>query len=835
VAETFLQDIRYGIRMLAKSPGFAAIAILTLALGIGANTAIFSLTDQVLLRLLPVQRPDELVVLRSPGPFSGRTWSDGDTSASFSYPMYKELRDRTEVFAGLLGRFSVSLSIAGQGDTERGRGELVTGNYFEVLGVQPAIGRVFTPEDETAPGANPVAVLSYGYWTRRFGNSPAILNQQLSVNGASLTVVGVARAGFTGVQIGQVPDIFIPITMKAQMTPNWNGLDEHKDRWMAILGRLKRGFTRAKAEAGLQSPFRSILEAELPLFKFHAETERRFLDRRIVLDPGAHGRPILQHDAQQPLLFLMAMVGLVLLIACANLASLLVARGETRQREIAVRLALGAGRWRLVRQLLTENLLLSLVGGACGLIVGWWTLRVLVDAIPQDVGAVGFVARIDSRMLFFAIGISILTALFFGFAPALRASRADLQATLKDQGASVSEGKSGVRLRKLLLVTQMTLTAVLLVGAGLFARSLVNLGRADLGLRTDHVLQFSIAPELNRYSPEQTIALADRMRGGIAAIPAVRQVSAGMIAVLEDSNSDSNITVEGYTAQENENMNVSNNWVGPNFFATLGIPLLKGREFTEADSATSPKVAIISELTARRFFAGRDPIGLHFAFGSGDKVHPDIEIVGVVKNSKNIVVREQFRPFAYLPYSQNPKLGEITFYVRTEQDPAAMATTLRETVAGYDANLPIFNVKTLVQQVDDLLFADRLVTFLTLCLGLLASLLAAVGLYGVMAYIVTRRTREIGIRMALGATQGSVAWLILREVAQIAAIGLAIGLATAFGAGRLVESLLFGVKASDPLVFVLASVLLVAVALLAGSLPARKAAGVDPMVALRYE
>ena len=497
--EALRQDLRYGLRILFKNPGFTAVAVLTLALGIGTNTAIFSLTDQVLLRLLPVERPKELVILRSPGPNPGRTWNDGDDAASFSYPTYKDLRDRNQVFSGLLVRFPLSLNVSGQGETERADGELVSGNYFEVLGVRPALGRVFTSEDETASGANPVAVLSYGYWTRRFGNNPGILNKQLIVNGTSLTVVGVARAGFAGVQIGQLPDVFIPVTMKTQMMPNATVLEDHKDHWLAIIGRLKPGFTPAKAEAGLQSPYRSILESESPLMKMSAEERRRFLDKRIQLKPGMHGRQILQRDAREPLLFLVAMVGLVLLIACANLASLFVARGEARQREIGVRLALGAGRWRLVRQLLTESLLLALVGGLAGMVLASWTLDVLVGAIPQSYGAVGLEARLDYQVLAFAIGLSVVTGVLFGLAPALRATRVDLQSTLKDQGASVSSGVSNVRLRKWLLVSQMALTAVLLAAAGLFVHSLMNLKRFDLGVRTEHVMEFSIAPELNRY------------------------------------------------------------------------------------------------------------------------------------------------------------------------------------------------------------------------------------------------------------------------------------------------------------------------------------------------
>ncbi|MGH9940720.1 MAG: ABC transporter permease [Blastocatellia bacterium] len=834
--QTLLQDLRYGARMLLKNPGFTLIAALTLALGIGANTAIFSLTDQILLRLLPVEKPEELVVLRSPGPKRGRVSSDGDDAASFSYPMYKDLRDRNNAFSGLLARYATSLSVAGNGQTERADGELVSGNYFEVLGVRPALGRVFNQEDDRVPGAHPVVVLSHAYWARRFGADPAILNKTLTVNGALMTVIGVSRAGFQGVQVGQTPDVFIPMMMKARMTPNWNGLDDHQDYWLAIMGRLKPGFSRAQTEEAVRPSYRSILEEELPLMRgLNAERRQRFLDKRILLDDGASGRQVLQRDVKKPLLILVGMVGLVLLIACANVANLLLARGAARQREIAVRMALGAGRWRLIRQFLVESLLLSLIGGVVGLIVAAWTINGLVAAIPPSIGLLGLSAELNARLLGFNLALSALTGLLFGVAPAARATRLNLEATLREQGSSVSGSLSHVRFRKSLVVSQIVLTTVLLVGAGLFARSLNNLQRLDLGLRADHLITFSIAPELNGYSPQRTIAFFDELRQGIAALPGVRSVSAAEIPILTDSNSSSNVTIEGYQAQEQEDMNVRHNRIGPDYFATMSVPLLSGREFTVSDAAGSPKVAVINETMARRFFANRNPIGSHFAFGAGNRVRPDIQIIGVVKDSKHATAREQARPFAYLPYAQETGLGKITFYARTDQDVASIAPALRREVGRLDNNLPIYELKTLRQQADESLFADRFLTFLSVCFGLLAAALAAIGLYGVMAYTVTRRIREIGIRIALGATQSRVAWLILREVALLALVGLLAGAPLAFVLGRAAESLLFGVKASDPLVFAAASLLLGCVALLGGYLPARRAAKVDPMVALRCE
>ncbi|MGH9709589.1 MAG: ABC transporter permease, partial [Candidatus Acidiferrales bacterium] len=475
---TLVQDIRYGLRMLGKSPAFTVIAILTLALGIGANTAIFSFTDQVLLRMLPVPHPEQLVVLRSPGPNHGRTWSDIDNGAqSFSYPMYKDLRERASVFSGLLACFPVDVNISGHGTTQSAHGELVSGNYFETLEVTPALGRVFSTADETAPGANPVAVLSYGYWTRQFGSDSSILNKPLTVNGVSLTVVGVAGVGFGGVQVGYAPDIFIPFSMKARIAPNDQlALEDRASHWIAILGRLKPGIAWKKAQAALQPIYKPLLEEDAKLLKMNPSGAhfKEYLAKPLELTTGSQGRQVLQHDAEQPLLILTGMVGLVLLIACANLAGLLVARGESRQREIAVRLALGAGRWRLVRQLLTESLLIGVAGGAAGLAVASWCLNAMVGAIPPDQGMLGLSRSLDLRVLLFAIALAILTSVLFGLAPALRATRVDLQTTLKDQGSSVSEGRSNVRLRKVLIVAQVALTAMLLVGAGLFARTLVN-------------------------------------------------------------------------------------------------------------------------------------------------------------------------------------------------------------------------------------------------------------------------------------------------------------------------------------------------------------------------
>lgn len=833
---TLLQDLRYAFRTLIKNPSFTAIAVATLALGLGANTAIFSLTDQILLKALRVQKPDELVVLRADGPKSGRVSSDSDSANSFSYPMYQELRDKNDVFAGLLARYPVSLSVAGEGQTERAEGELVSGNYFDVLGVVPALGRVLSQDDDTVPGANPIIVLSHGYWVRRFGSDTNILNKTLAVNGQSMTVVGVSRAGFTGVQLGQTPDVFIPMMMKAQITPTWDGLKNHKDYWLAILGRLKLGLSAKQAEAAFAPAYRGILEAELPLMgKWSAETQQKFLDQKLQMTPGAQGRLILQRDAKTPLLVLLGMVGLVLLIACGNVANLLMARGASRQREIAIRMAVGAGRFRLVRQFLVESLLLSFLGGVVGFAVASWTLGLLVASIPTSVGALGLSPELDLRMLGFNLALALVTGLFFGLAPAFRATRLNIESTLREQGSSVSGSLSQVRFRKGLVVSQIVLTTVLLVGAGLFARSLNNLERLDVGVRTQNLITFSIAPEQNGYTPVRSVALFDQLRESLGSLPGVTVVSAAEIPVFTDSNSSANITAEGYQPQDDEDTNVYQNYVGPDYFSTMGIPLIEGREFNSGDTANSVKAAVVNETMAHRFFAGREAVGSHFAFGAGDKVHPDIQIVGVVKDSKHGSVREKARPFVYIPYSQQKTIGRLTYYIKTQQGLGQMASTLRREVQQLDPNLPVFELKTLDQQIDESLFADKFLTSLSLSFALLAAVLAVIGLYGVMAYTVTRRTREIGIRMALGASRGNVSWLILREVVVLAAIGLIVGLPAAYALGHVTESLLYGVKVSDPIVFAGAALLLASGTLLGGYLPARRAASTDPLKALRCE
>ncbi len=832
--QTFWQDLRYGLRMLAKNPGFAAIAILTLALGIGANTAIFSLTNQILLRQLPVKHPEELVVLRSPGEKEGHVWSDGDDAQSFSYPVYKGLRDNTSVTSGMLARFAFDASISSRSQTERGMGELVSGNYFEVLGVQPALGRVFTGEDDKTPGANPVAVLSYGYWTQHFGADPRVLNQTLLVNNSQLTIVGVAQKNFTGIQVGQNPEFFVPMMMKAQMIPGHRSLEDWNDAWLAILARRKHGVSNEQLEAGLTAAYRPLLEQQLATIKnFDARKRGLYLDKKILAIAGGSGRPTVQHDTRPALLALFTLVALVLLIACTNVANLLLAQGAARQREFAIRSAMGAGRFRMMRQLLIESMLCALAGGGLGLVIGLWLMNLLTPEIVST-GISGLSAHLDGTVLAFAVGATLLSGIAFGLIPAWRVTRASITQTLKDQGSTGSVAMSHVRFRKLLVAGQVAFTVLLLAGACLFTRTLWNLRTQNIGLNPDHVIAFSVAPSLNGYDLRRSVTLIDQMRERFAALPGVRAVASSELPILTGTDMGGNITVEGGEKIPDEVNHVQTDAVSPGYFSTLGIPLVAGREFNAGDSTGAPKVAVINEALAKKYFGQRDPIGMHAAFGGG-KVTPDILIVGIVKNDKQDHVRSELVPFIFVPYSQRDLLFGMSFYVRTQQDPLLLASEIRDGVRSIDSNLPVYDVKTFNRIVDEDLLAERLIAAMSAGFGMLAGLLAALGIYGVLSYLVIQRTREIGIRIALGAATREVRALIVKEVGFMVIAGAAIGLPAAYAFARLSESLLFGVHANNAGIYLLALTVVSLIAAAACLVPVRRATRVDPIIALRYE
>jgi putative ABC transport system permease protein len=837
------RDIRFGVRMLAKNPAFTAIAVLTLALGIGANAGIFTILRQVILRRLPVPNPDQLVLLYSPGPKQGHLSSDessapGEEGAeSFSYPQYLAIRDQNPVFSGLAAMSPYSTALTYRGHTERSDGYVVSGNFFETLGVKPALGRVLEPADTTSPGSAPVVVLSYAYWKSRFAGDPGVLNQGILVNNKPMTIVGVTDPSFDGTQPGYDSQLYMPITMVSTVEIPPRDLTTHKDNWIKLIGRMKPGMSLEQASAGLQPAFSAILRDELPQFKgWDNKTEAAFLARKIILRTGARGRPQLMHDSGNQVIALMSMVGLVLLIACANIAGLLTARAASRQREIGIRLSLGASRFQLVRQLLIESVLLGGAGAALGLLIASWTSSTLAKFASENGIAEGLSGGLNPTVLAFTVLVAAVCAALFGVAPSLRATRGDLVSTVKEQAGSTSLGRSHQRLRQGLVICQVALTLLLVTAAGAFAHSLFNAKHTDLGLRTDHMLEFTVAPRLLGYDDARSVALFRNLDERFAALPGVRSVSSAAETLLSDSDRGSNVDVEGEPVEERGTKHVLRNAIGPGHFSNMGIPLLAGREFTRADVMGSPKAAIVNEAFAKIFFPAGGAIGHHLRFGYSTDHPPDMEIVAVVKNSHHDGVKEEeIKPFVYAPYAQETNNGRLTYYVRTTQDPTQLSNSVRSVVNELDSSLPVTGMRTFEAQIDRQLASDRLIATLSEIFGGLAALLAAIGIYGLLAYGVTQRTREIGIRMALGAEASNVGRMILTEMSWLLLVGVVIGLPLTYGLGKLLNSMLYGVKAFEPATVGISLLFMALVAMAAAYIPARRATRVDPLVALRYE
>jgi predicted permease len=824
-----LQDLSYAIRNLRRSPLFTIVALFSLALGIGANSAVFTIADQVLLRLIPVEHARQLVFFTSPGPQSGMVWGEN----RFSYPMYRDFRDHSAVFDGVAARFPSPLNLTYNNRSERIQAELVSGTWFYTLGLTTALGRGITVSDDLVPSAHPVVVLTYDYWKARFNGNPGILNQTLLLNGHPMTVVGVTAPGYHGFDPGARVDALVPTMMKAEMTPTWNGLADRRVLWLQLVGRLRPGVSQRQAQASLEPYYHGLLIMEMQTMKFRTERSRAgFATKPLIFVSAGKGVSDLREQFSDPLLILLSIVGLLLLIACANVANLLLARAVGRRKEIAVRLAVGASRVRLVRQLIAESLVLSLAGGAIGILFAWWTGSALLSLLANS-AELPLTATPDLRVFAFTFALSLLTGVLFGVAPAWQATSPKLALTLKDHAGNVPSGGGNVRLRKALVVSQVALSLLMLIAAALFARSLHNLKNIDLGFRRERLLSFGVNPSLGGYSAERIRHFAEDVQGRAAAAPRVQSAAVGTVSIIAGDQTMSTISIDGHQPRDDENMNPSFDTVSPGYFQTLGIALVAGRDFTAGDRAGTHRVAVVNDVFANYYFKNENPLGRRFGIGRAGKT--DIEIIGVVRGAKYSKVDESIPREVYLAFAQDVNPSSLVVYVRTAGDPKGAFASLRREINRLDPGLPINDLRTMEDQIDQSLSAQRAMAGLSAFFGILATLLAAIGLYGVMAYTVTRRTREIGIRLALGAGRGSLLALVLREVALLTAAGVAIAIPVALGVTRLVRSELYGIVHNDPFSIALAAFVLASVALLAGYIPAERATRVDPIRALRYE
>jgi predicted permease len=829
--ETLEQDLRYASRMLVRNPGFTAVTILTLALGIGANTGLFSLINSVLLGNLPVRNAQELVVIKYTDARSQEAEED------FSYPMYQAIRDKNTVFANVLTRSGVSFNTSYGGQSEHAGGEMVSGNYFETLGVQPFLGRLIGPEDDRTPGAHPVAVLSYGYWQRRFGSDPAVVGKKIILNENPIRIIGIAPPGFYGTDMAQNPDIRVPMMMATVFRPvPANRLQNPRHRWMTVLARRKPEVTAAEAQASLDILYHQVLAAELEELgaSVNAHDKERALASRIQLDPGNQGFAHLRGEMERPLLLMFCVTGIVLLVACANLANLLLARNAKRRQEISVRLAIGAGRGRLIRQWLTESLLLSVLGGCAGIVVAYWAKTGLLGFLPADYSA-NVHAPMDLRVLGFALLASLVTGLLFGLAPALQLSQTGVSIALRADSPSIASGERLFSLRSALIFLQVALSLPLLIGAGLFLHSLRNLRGVNMGFVKENVFLATLNPSMNGYPQERIKSLYDDLLARVRTLPGVRAASLTTSSVISGGWDQESVKVEGYQPGPDENVSPNAAIVSPGYFATMGMPLVEGRDFTEQDTVTRAKVVIINETMAHYFFGNKNPLGKKIGTDDDPQVPADREIIGVVKDAKYVRLSEAPRRHFYAPMAQEERLFDMTLQVRTSGDPEKIGDFVRAQVHDMDANLPLYATTTLEIQIDESLAQERLLTWLSSLFGLLATLLASLGLSGVVAFSVARRTREIGMRMVLGAQPRDILRNVVSHMAFLVTAGMAVGLAAAYALSRLLGSMLFNVGSADPLAFAGACFLLGVVAALAAYLPAQRATEVDPVVALRYE
>jgi predicted permease len=831
-------DLRYAIRGLRHAPLFTAVAVMSMAFGIGANAAMFTLVDQVLLRQLPVERPDELVQVTAldTETLSGQIGN----GTELSYAMYRDLRDHNQVFSGMFCRMPWTMQIGYGGRTEQASGQLVSGTFFPELGINPALGRLLTVDDDRTTGGHPVAVLGHAYWRARFAADPTIVGKTIVINRHQFEVIGVVEPRFTGVDFANPVQVYVPISMQPQMGPAWLDLDGRRFRFVQVFGRLKPGTSVAQAEAGIQPLYRSILQRESADEAFgraSVEAQRQFLEGRLTMMDASQGVSDLRRFVTEPLVILTAAALGVLLIVCANLANLLIARGAAREREVALRLAVGGSRWRIVRLLLVESLVLAAAGSVVGLVLANWGADALLGFFTTPETALAISAAPDARILAFTCAAGIATALLAGTLPAIRSTRLDLAPTLKSAGGAVVSEQP--RLRKALVVVQVALSFLLLAGAGLFVRSLDNLLHVDPGFAVERLLTFNLELEATGYDKERARSFARSLQERLARTPGVSSAAYAFQGLLGGGGWGMGFTVEGYNPPPGGRATSMANAISPGFFQTMGMRLLDGREFDERDvngfsEGWAYSVAVVNETFAKRYFGGSNPIGRHVGFGTDPGTRTRVEIVGLVQDAKYTSIRETDRPQIFFPYLQATIEG-LRVYVRTNQDPLAVMPAIRREIAALDADIAIAGIATMDDLIDRSVVNERLIASLSSVLGGMATLLSVMGLYGVMAYVVSRRTREIGIRMALGAVGADIATGILREAAVLVCVGLLVGGAASWWLGRYVEGQLYNITPGDAPTIALAALLLTAVAGLASTLPARRAARIAPMNAIRGE
>jgi predicted permease len=834
-----MRNLSLAFRTLGRTPFVSTVAALSLGLGIGANSAIYSIFYRMVRQELPVASAERLVNFSAPGPKNGSTscGNAGSCDDVFSYPMFRDLQKaKLAAFSAIAGHRDIGANVSYQRSAWARRGYLVSGSYFAILQIRPALGRLLSPiDDETS--APPAVVLAHWFWETNLGADPAVIGKTLTVNGKATTIVGIAPKDFNGTTYGSRPAFYATLAQGPVIgTAIERQLDDRRAYWIYLFARLAPGATIEQARTQVNAVYQPIIrEVEAPLQRnMRDSVMKRFLAKRVVLEPGARGQSGMGDEVGPALFMLFAITGLVLLIACANIANLLMARATSRELEMAIRLSLGATRRQLLVQLLTETITLAVIGGMLSLAFASWTLQGISAMLPQQVTA-DLALGMNWAAVGFAALLSLLTGFAFGLFPALHSTRPDLVTSLRNNSGKLAGERTARRFRTTLATAQIALAMALLMSAGLFLKSLWKVTRADLGVRVENLVTFSVTPEQNGYDSVRTRTLYTRIEEELAALPGASAVTSAMVPLIAGSNWNTSLRIQGFKSDPNNPANASFNGVGPGHFRAIGVPLLAGREFTDADNAKAPKVAIVNETFARRFALGSNPVGKRMATSSSDTVPLNIEIVGLVRDMKYSNVKGEIPPVYFIPNRQQGNVSSMYFYVRTASNPSGMLRAMRSVVQRLDPMLPVENLRTMPEEIRINTFEDRMITTLAGSFALLATLLASIGLYGVLAYSTAQRTREIGVRMALGADATSVRLLVLRQVGMMTAIGGVIGLGGALALGRGAQSMLYKMSGADPVVMALSVAFLALVALAAGYVPALRASRVSPMQALRHE